>query len=158
VLGVEDRFPPAGGHQGDGLGDHGQVLVGPGLEHVAHVHVPALADECHHRGLAGQQGEHALVRFGRGVLAAGHAEGGQAGVFQAELPHVAEERLVLGVAQRVAALDVVHAQLVQPFGHQQLVFQAQRDPFALGAVAERRVVNPYAPVVVSHISLFPLSL
>ena len=75
-------------------------------------------------------------------LAPGHAEGHQPGVRAACVSaHPREEGLVLGVAQRVAALDVVHAQAVQGLGDQQLVLQRQADALGLRAVAEGRVVD-----------------
>jgi hypothetical protein len=62
-------------------------------------------------------------------------------VAQLHLPHVAEERHVLRVGEREAALDVVHAEVVQFPGDQQLVLERKVEPLALRAVAQGRVVD-----------------
>ena len=48
---------------------------------------------------------------------------------------------VLRIRERIAALDEIEAELVEPAGDEQLVLQREVDAFALGAVAERRVVE-----------------
>src|SRR5262249_44300213 len=48
---------------------------------------------------------------------------------------------VLGVGQRVTALDEIHAEVVEPAGEVQLVLQREVDALALAAVAQRRVVD-----------------
>ena len=52
-----------------------------------------------------------------------------------------EELGVLRIRERVAALDEIEAQLVEPPRDEHLVLQREVDPLALGAVAERRVVK-----------------
>ena len=47
----------------------------------------------------------------------------------------------LRVRARPAALDVVHAEGVEPLGDAQLVGDREGDAFALGAVAQGRVVD-----------------
>ena len=78
---------------------------------------------------------------GLGVAAARHAEGGDLRVLQVEPGDLAEEGLVLGVAERIAALDVVDAERVEALGDQELVLKAQADPQRLRAVTQRRVVS-----------------
>ena len=75
------------------------------------------------------------------VLAAGHAEGGDLGVLQRQLADLLEVLGVLGVGERIAALDVVDAQLVEPARDEQLVLEREVDALALAAVAQRRVVD-----------------
>jgi hypothetical protein len=48
---------------------------------------------------------------------------------------------ILGIAGRIAAFDVIDADLIQPLRDLQLVLQREADTFALGAVAESRVVD-----------------
>ena len=50
----------------------------------------------------------------RRVLAAGHAEGGDLGVLERQLADVLEVLEVLRVRERIAALDEVDAELVEP--------------------------------------------
>ena len=52
-----------------------------------------------------------------------------------------EELGVLGVGSRPAALDEADAERVEVAGDRQLVGDGQRHPLALGAVAQRRVVD-----------------
>ena len=58
------------------------------------------------------------------------------------LPHPPEELGVLGVGAGPAALDVVHAEPVEGAGDLHLVLHREREPLALGAVAEGGVVEP----------------
>ncbi len=55
--------------------------------------------------------------------------------------HALEELGVLFVRQGIAPFDEIEAQLVEPLSDQQLILQREVDPFALAAVAERRVVD-----------------
>jgi hypothetical protein len=52
-----------------------------------------------------------------------------------------EEGHVLGVRCREAALDVVHAEGIQPLGHADLARDGKRDPFPLRPVAQGRVID-----------------
>src|SRR5205823_6386268 len=60
---------------------------------------------------------------------------------QPELRYAAEELDVLRVGAGPAALDVMHADLIQPRRDLELVVDRQRQALALRAVAERRVVE-----------------
>ena len=69
-------------------------------------------------------------------------EGGELRVPQLEIGARSGEELgVLGVGSRPAALDEADAQRVEVAGDRQLVGDRQRHPLALGAVAQRRVVD-----------------
>src|SRR5438105_14906189 len=63
---------------------------------------------------------------------------------QAEFARLAEVLEVLGIGQRIAALDIVHAQLIEPARQEQLVLERKVDAFALAAVAQGRVINANA--------------
>src|SRR5207244_12217986 len=52
-----------------------------------------------------------------------------------------EELLVARVRARPAALDVVHAEVVEALGDAHLVLEREGDVLGLGAVAQRRVVE-----------------
>ena len=84
-------------------------------------------------------------RFGSSVgpvrAMAGRAERRQPRGLPAHRPGRGEELDVLGVGARPAALDVGHAVLVEHPGDAQLVGERERDVLALGAVAQRRVVE-----------------
>jgi hypothetical protein len=141
VLGVVHDLPAGRPHQPDAVADHLQVLVDRDAEHPGDLELAALADDRHDRRLGLEQRPHARVVLGLDPAAAGHAERRHLRVLQLELPHVAEERGVLRVAQREPALDVVHAQLVQLLRDQQLVLERQVEPLALGPVPQGRVVD-----------------
>ena len=64
-----------------------------------------------------------------------------ASVLEPRFLHALKELGVFLVRQRIAPFDEVEAQIVEPLGDQQLVLQRKVDPFALAAVAERRVVD-----------------
>jgi hypothetical protein len=71
-------------------------------------------------------------------------------VLEVEFAHRAEVLGVLRVRQRVAALDVIDADLVESLGQQQLVLQREVHALALAAVAERGVVDADAAHGVSR--------
>ena len=56
------------------------------------------------------------VLGGADALAPRHAEGGDAGVAQRQLADLLEILEVLGVGERIAALDEIDAQFVEPAG------------------------------------------
>ena len=60
---------------------------------------------------------------------------------QRQLADLLEILEVLGVGERIAALDEIDAQFVEPAGDEQLVLQREVDAFALAAVAQRGVVD-----------------
>ena len=141
VLGVVDGLAAALDEEADRLGDHVEVLGRRGAEDLGHVEQPALAEDRDDRRLGGD--ELAQVRVGLGPVrpVAGRAEGGQLRPLPADRLRGREELDVLGVGAGPAALDVGHAVLVEHPGDAELVGERQDDVLALGAVAERRVVE-----------------
>ena len=111
MLGVVDHLAAVRRAEGDRVGDHPQVLVERDAEDLVDVQVPALADDRDDRRAGVDQGLHADVVLGGDVAAPGHAEGGDPGVLQLEVADRAEVGGVLGVGERITALDVVEAQL-----------------------------------------------
>src|SRR6266446_2378807 len=73
--------------------------------------------------------------------ATGHGKRAELGVLQRDVVHAAEEAEVLRIRARPAALDVVDADGIEARGQTDLVFHRKRHAFALGAVAQCRVVN-----------------
>src|SRR4029077_1457364 len=73
--------------------------------------------------------------------APGRAEGRDLRVLQADALDGAEELLVARVRARPAALDVVHAEVVEALRDAELVLERERDVLCLGPVAQRRVVE-----------------
>ncbi len=141
VLGVVEDLAAGLAAVGHRIGDHAQVLFQRGAEHFADVQVPGLADDGDDRRLGVEQRLEAGVVGRLDALAARHAEGGDAGVPQRQLADFLEILEVLGVGQRIAALDEVHAQLVEPARDVQLVLQGEVDALALAAVAQGGVVD-----------------
>ena len=87
--------------------------------------VPGLADDGDDGRLGVEQGLEAGVLLRPDALAARHAEGGHAGVLQRQLADVLEILEILGVGQRIAALDEVDAEIVEALRQTQLVYAAR---------------------------------
>ena len=122
--------------------DHLQVLVERGAQHFGGVEVPALPEDGQHAGAAVEEGAQ------RGVVGAGVARAARGAerrdfrVFQRKRGDGPEVLLVeRGGRVRPAALDVVHAELVEKPGQLELVGQRQRNSAGLVAVAEGGVVD-----------------
>ncbi len=141
VFGVVEHFSACRFAEGHGVGDHLQVLFESGVQHIAHVQVPCLADDSDDRGLRIDQCLHAGVIRRGDALASGHAERRDASMAQRGLLDFLEILEVLGVGERIAALDEVDAHVVEPAGDEQLVLQREVDALPLAAIAKRRVIN-----------------
>src|SRR5437660_1188780 len=74
-------------------------------------------------------------------FAARHAEGGDLSVFERQLADLLKMLEVLGIGERVAALDVVEGKLIKAARDEQLVLQREVDALALTAVAQGGVVD-----------------
>ena len=70
-----------------------------------------------------------------------HAEGGDFRVLERQVGDALEILGVFRVREGIAPLDEVEPELVELGGDGQLVLEREVDPFALAAVAERRVVD-----------------
>ena len=83
-----------------------------------------------------QRGQARIVR-GRAAGPARHAEGGEGGV---EFAQLLREQFGIGrIGARIAALDIIDAELVEHAGNRQLVGQREVDAIGLRAVAQRGV-------------------
>ena len=141
VLGVEHDLLHARPEEGDRVRDHGEVLVERRVERVRHVEVPRLADDRRDRRARVEEGLHVGVRLDGAARAPGHAERGELGVLERDVLHTAEEAEVLRVRARPPALDVVDPEGVETRRQADLVLHREGHALALGAVAERRVVD-----------------
>ena len=141
VFGIVDHFAASFRAVSDGVGDHVEVFFLADLENVAHVEVPAFADDGNDFGSGIDEGFEAFVVFGFRVFSSRHTEGGDFGVFERGFSDFREECDVFGVAERVASLDVVDAELVETPGDQDFILQGQADAESLGSVAQCRVVE-----------------
>ena len=147
VLGVEGG-PPSRRHQvGDGVADHGQVLVKGGPQGLGDVQVPGLADQGDDRGLGVQQRVEVGVVVDPTAGPAGGPEGGQGGVAPGQFGGPGEVLGVLGVGPGPAALDDVDAEVVEQAGHPQLVGHGELEADLLRPVAQGGVVGLYVLVL-----------
>ena len=92
-------------------------------------------------GLRLKEEPHLVVEFHGGVLFAGGAESGEPGVPKFLLLGLSEKLDVLGIAPRPAAFDVMHAEGIEFVGDAEFVGDREVDAFALGTVAQGRVVD-----------------
>ena len=102
--------------------------------------IPALTDQRDHRSLGSQQSLDVGVVLRLGAFFQGGAKSGDFRFLELHLAGALEESLIFGVRAGPAALDVMHAELVQPLGNLQLVIDGIRDALALGAVTQGRVI------------------
>ncbi len=141
VLGVVHQLPAGALQVAHAVLDHRQVLGERGLDHLAHVEVPALAHQRDHRRLRLEQQLDVGVVIAVRLLVARRAEGADLGLLERDLADAGEELDVLGVRARPAAFDVGNAEGVEALGDLDLVVARERDVLALGAVAQRGVVE-----------------
>ena len=141
MLGVVDDALALRAQKGDRVGDHAQVLLGIGVDHLLEVQLPGLADQrADRREALGRAACSAGSSAGRDVAAAGHAEGADRRVLEALALEQLEELRLLGVGAREAGLDEVDAEVVERMRDAQLLGRGQGHALALHAVAESRVV------------------
>src|SRR6266478_4777085 len=141
VLGVEDDLVHPGPEERDRVADHGEILGKRRAEGLGHVEVPRLADDRRHRRAGVEHRAHVGVRVGGAAGAPGHAERRELGVFERDVLHAPEEAEVLRVRARPSALYIMDAERVEPGREPNLIFHRERHAFALGAIAERGVVD-----------------
>ena len=118
-----------------------EIFLQRGAQDFGDVQLGGLADERDHRRAGLEQEGDLRVLLHRRVRAARAAEGGEFRVLEFELLGFAKKLDVLLVGARPAALDVVHAEGVEPLRDAKFVGQGKVDAFTLRAVAERGVVE-----------------
>ena len=136
VLAVDHRLA-AGVARGRDRGRDGfEVLLVGAAERDAHLVLRALGDVADRVGLRLQQRGDARIVGGRHAGALGHAEGDEG---RAACALLLEEGAVGWVGARIAALDIVDAELVQHGRDRRLVLDGEVDARRLLAVAQRGV-------------------
>ena len=125
MLGVENHFIDALLHERDRIGDDFQVGLLADAQIVAHVQVPGLADQGHHRRIRAEQNFEIDILRRLGAEFSRRAEGCDLGVLELELFHLLEKIGVARIGARIAAFDVVDAHVVELFRDAQLVFERQ---------------------------------
>src|SRR3954453_21576762 len=103
--------------------------------------IACLADNRYDGRLRFDERLHSGVVGRRNALAARHAERTQPAVFERLRGQSLEELGILRIGKRIATLDEVETTLIEPPGDEQLILQGEVHAFALGAVAERGVVD-----------------
>ena len=145
VLGIVEDVTPLAAQELDGFENHVQVFFVRDAQNLGHMKIPGLPHNGNRRPPAAedcfQQGLHAGVILGGHSLSSCHAEGADCAVFQIQLPHLLKVLRILRIAQRVATLHIVHANLVQPGRNLQLVLEGEAHAFSLRAVTEGGVVD-----------------
>ena len=125
----------------DRVGDHREILLGRRLQHFADVQEPGFAEDGDDGRGGVEQEAHLIVPARLDVFPARGAEGrerARGGTCDAS---PARRTRCPWVRAGPAALDVVHAERVEPLGDPQLVGDRERDALALRAVAQGRVVD-----------------
>ena len=124
----------------DGVGHHGHALVEVGLQRLGDVVLRRLAHDAHRRRARLHEVAQRGVVVHLALHPPGRAEGHERGRVEPQLgAGPPEELLVLRVGARPAALDEVHAEVVELLGDAQLVVDGERHALDLRAVAQGRV-------------------
>ena len=121
----------------DRLRDAFEVLLVADAERHAHVIVPRLGDQADGARMRLQRRLEARIVGDRAPSPLGHAEGGKGGIDEARIG--LEELGVGDVGARVAAFDVVDADVVEGAGDQPLVLEREIHARRLRAVAQGRI-------------------
>ena len=114
MLGIVEDFRPLRATKRDRVADHFPVFFERRIQNLRHLEIPRLADDRHDRRLPFEQCPQSAVGFGRDVLAARHSERDDLRMFQFQFAHGPEILGIFRVRQRVTALDVVDANVVEP--------------------------------------------
>ena len=121
VLAVEQHLAALRLGGADAVADRGEVFLERDLERHPHVIVPGLGDEADGVGLGVEQRREARIVGGRAAGPPRHAEGREGG---ARARGLGEQLGVDRIGARIAALDIVDAELVEHAGDRELVVRA----------------------------------
>ena len=137
MLGVEEHPEVVRSEELDRVGHHGHRLVQGGAQCVDHVYLRRLGHDADRFGLGIDQVPQGLVLLRLHPGPPGRSEGHQLGSPERELGgSPGEELFVLGVGPRPPALDEGHPEVVELFGHAELVVHGEGEPLLLGAVPQ----------------------
>jgi hypothetical protein len=121
--------------------DHREVFRRRDAQNICYMEPPTLAEDGNGRCPCLEQQGDLRILFDTRIRPAGTAERGKFRVREPAAPYRFEERRVLRVRARPAALDIVDAERVQFFGDANFIEDAKRDALALCTVAQGRIVN-----------------
>ena len=124
------------GEVGNAFADDAQVFLTGAAQHLLHVQDGAFAEDGHHVHTTGKQCGQSGIALGLFTGTDGGAKGHQLGVAQALAAELCKEGCVLGIGGGVAALDVLHAQVVQRQGDALFILQGEGDALRLRTVAQ----------------------
>src|SRR5659263_679348 len=116
MLGVIEDLAALACEETNGALDHLQIFLKTHPQHLLSVQFPALADDGDHRRIHFEQLFEQRVLMRPGALLVRHAESGQPGSAQSVAGHLLIKLHILGIRAGKAALDVMHAEAVQPQG------------------------------------------
>ncbi len=137
MLQVDHHHAPSGVQELDRVGDHQLAFLQRGLQRLGDLIVPTLGHDAHRARVRVEQVAQGRVVVGLAAGTACAAERDHRRRGQPQLRVRAGEELdVLRVGARPAALDVVHAEVVELLGNAQLVVDRGRHAFHLQAVAQ----------------------
>ena len=123
------------------VGDHGEVFLRSYIENLCDMQQPCLADDCDYRRLGLEEHAHLGIGLNRNAAATGATESGNAGVFPSELGRLGKKGCIARIRARPTAFDEIDPERIQFLSDANLVEDGKRNPRALGAVAQRGVVN-----------------
>ena len=125
MLGVENHFIDPLLHERDRVGDDFQIGFLADAQIVAHVQVPGLADQGHHRRIRAEESLEIDILRRLGTEFSRRAEGCDLGILELELFHLLEKIGVARIGARITSFDVVDAHVVELRRHAQLVLEGQ---------------------------------
>ena len=141
MLGIEDDATSLLDAPAHRVGDHREVLLDRRAQHVDDLAIPGLADQRDDRRHRADERAHLQVVLRPHPRASRRAERRQRRGVQRMGAHRLEELGVGGIRARPSALDDGDSERVEMLGDAQLVGHREVDADALGAVAQRGVVD-----------------
>jgi hypothetical protein len=143
VLGVEEHPLALGNEPRNRVAHHRGSFFERRSKRLGHVVVPRLADDADHVGRRRGEVQQCGVVGGGAARPPGRTESNERRRLQLQLAlgGPTEELVILRVGARPSTFDVRDAEVVELLGNPQLVVDGERQPLALAAVAERRVVD-----------------
>ena len=141
MFGVVEDFAAVFFKMGHRIGDHGKVLLGSDIENLCDMQQPCLADDCDDRRLRLQKHTHLGIVLNRNAPATGATESSNACIFPSELGRLGKKGCVTRIRSRPTTFNKIDPKRIQLLSHANLVEDGKRNPRALGAVAQRGVVN-----------------
>ena len=127
--------------EGDGVADDFQIAFPGDAQRHFHMAGAGFPEDGGHPRAAGNQGVQRGVRLRRTGRMVRAAEGGQLRIPELHVLHGLEKFRLHRVGAGPAALNVVHAQIIQLPGDADLVRRTQVDVFTLRSIAQRGIIE-----------------